>query len=138
MSSTLLADILSAEHDPDVFFILGMHMVKKRSAATKTIPFNDTNLRLFKQNFGVAPIVLSKCWSLLLDQLRQDHTNCYNASLASMHPKHLLWACLFLKTYGKEGTHCAIARCDPKTFRRWVWIVVRAIATTESHVVSVI
>ena len=106
------------------FFSLGMTILKKKSAEIPTM--NDCNLRLFRSNFGVSPLTMRKCWTLLL---------MHNAS-AKFKPKHLLWTCLFLKTYGKEGTHCSICDCDPKTFRRWIWTVVRAISNLEAHVVS--
>ena len=106
------------------FFSLGLIMVKKYS--TEVPSMNATNLRLFREHFGVSPIVMLVCWNLLL-----KHND-----LPSIKPKHLLWACLFLKTYGKEDTHCAICDCDRKTFRSRVWNVVRAISNLEAHVVS--
>jgi hypothetical protein len=114
-------DVLTAQIDPSYFFLLGMDILKRA-----IVPTNDTNLRLFRQSFGVSPIVMVKCWALLVEHGRNTR----------MKPKHLLWACLFLKTYGKEGTHCALAQCDPKTFRGWVWAVIRAISFVEPLVVS--
>jgi len=116
-------DVLSAQLDQTYFFLLGMEILKR-----DIVPCNQTNLRLFKQSFGVSPIVMMQCWVLLVEHGRNTR----------MKPKHLLWACLFLKTYGKEGTHCALVQCDPKTFRRWVWAVIRSISFVESLVVSTI
>jgi len=106
------------------FFSFGMTILKTKSA--DIAPMNDCNLRLFRSNFGVSPRTMQKCWTLLL----------MHAASSKIKPKHLLWTCLFLKTYGKECTHCSICQCDPKTFRRWIWIVVRAISNLEAHVVS--
>ena len=36
---------------------------------------------------------------------------------------HLLWACMFLKTYENETVHSTIAGVDSKTSRQWTWII---------------
>jgi len=104
----------------------------KKSALKKIPQMNDNNLRFFKENFGVTPDVMLKCWNLLI------HHGAYEqgSPLLGIKPKHLIWTCLFLKVYGKEGTHCALCKCDPKTYRLWVWKIVRAISKVEPHVVS--
>jgi hypothetical protein len=50
--------------------------------------------------------------------------------------KHVLWALLFLKTYGNEAQMSAMAQVDRKTFRKWIWIVVPGIAQLYEKVVS--
>jgi len=51
--------------------------------------------------------------------------------------EHLLWALMFLKSYGKEKVMSALAGgVDPQTFRKWVWIFIEAISYLEDEVVS--
>ena len=38
--------------------------------------------------------------------------------------EHLLWALLFLKTYGTEHVNSMICSGDEKTFRKWSWKLV--------------
>jgi len=49
----------------------------------------------------------------------------------------LLWASHFLKTYGTESTLASQIGVDEKTFRKWTWILVYAIADLAPEVVSV-
>ena len=50
---------------------------------------------------------------------------------------HLLWALMFLKMYAKEATTSRLAGgVDEKTYRKWVWLFVSAIADLEGDVVS--
>ena len=67
-------DVLTAQIDPSYFFLLGMDILKRA-----IVPTNDTNLRLFRQSFGVSPIVMVKCWALLVEHGRNTR----------MKPKHL-------------------------------------------------
>lgn len=49
---------------------------------------------------------------------------------------HLLWALMFLKIYSKETVTSRLAGgVDEKTYRKWVWIFVTAIADLEVDVV---
>ena len=42
-----------------------------------------------------------------------------------------------MKIYGKERNLCSLAGgVDKKTFRKWAWLFVDAIASLESEVVS--
>ncbi len=43
-------------------------------------------------------------------------------------PKHLLWACLFLKTYCNETVLSALTSVDEKAQRYYVWKVIKALA----------
>ena len=48
-----------------------------------------------------------------------------------------LYTLMFMKVYAKEGTMCSLAGgIDPKTFRKWTWDIIDAIANLESDVVS--
>ncbi|KAH9118088.1 hypothetical protein LEN26_012265 [Aphanomyces euteiches] len=43
--------------------------------------------------------------------------------------EHLLWAMLFLKVYSSENVHATIAAVDEKTFRKWSWAILEALAS---------
>ena len=54
---------------------------------------------------------------------------------------HLLWALMFMKTYGKEKGLCGSAgresgAVDPKTFWKWTWLFIQALGSLEFEVVS--
>ena len=56
-------------------------------------------------------------------------------------PKHLLWTLYFLKCYPKEGPGCAAVggskgAIDPKTMRKWVWLLLERIGELADEVVS--
>jgi hypothetical protein len=84
---------------------------------------SKTFLRRFSGLFGCSPLICSKLWSLL--QL-DGYLN--NLAAGKQHPRHLLWALLFLKQYNPEEVNSQMCHCDEKTYRKWVWIVVKAIA----------
>lgn len=52
------------------------------------------------------------------------------------NPVHLLWALLFLKCYNKLPNNAAKAGCDEKTFSRWSWYFIKAIAALDVDIVS--
>lgn len=76
-----------------------------------------THRRRFRALFGVTPAVASIVWNRLQGHIPRKAS-----------PIHLLWAFLFLKTYGSEHVNCALTKVDEKTFRKWSWIFVRKIA----------
>jgi len=118
------------------FFTLGMSMIKKKKSLS-SITKSTENMRMFKQYFGVSPLVLATCWRLLMvhfSHLRIIKTS--NSRLKVLEPKHLLWTCLFMKTYGKESINCNIADTNVKTFRYWTWITLKLISELEIFVVS--
>ena len=106
------------------WYEFGMEFCSKKKASYRHK--SDSHMRTFKQWFGCSPAVLMKCWLLLVK---------YNRLESGATPSHLLWACLFLKVYGKESIHAALAGCDEKTFRKWSWTMIEAIAYLESEVV---
>ena len=125
-----------AEFTSNSFFKLGMVMIKKHN---KLEIFNvDTlsQLRVFKQNFGVSPLVLSECWKLLLEHSDERVFRPPKPQQKKLSPNHLLWACFLLKAYGKESLNSSIAETTEKTFRHWAWIVIKLISDLEPHVVS--
>ena len=51
--------------------------------------------------------------------------------LRGWKPHHLLDALFFLKVYSSEDVHSGFSGCDPKTLRKWNWIVIEAIAQLD-------
>ena len=78
----------------------------------------------FKAMFGASPQVCAEIWSMLVP---------LNNSSA---PKHLLWALMLLKVYSSEMVLCSIAKTSEKTFSKWTWIFIQAIANLSFDIVS--
>ena len=77
----------------------------------------------FRSFSGASSKVCALLWHFV------DHSN--NPTVAQ---KHLLWALLFLKIYATENVHASLAGgVDHKTFRKWSWIFVKAIANLETE-----
>ena len=91
--------------------------------AAREMGFVET--RNFLSSFGCTVAVITTLWNLI------DPSN-----ICSARPKHLLWALLFLKTYAKEATLCAIAKTNRTTFKTWAWLMLRHIAALRFHIVS--
>jgi len=88
------------------------------------VPEHD---REFRSLFGVSA---STCL-LLWNKLRQHNARPPNAT-----PKHLMWALLFLKSYGTEFCNSSRAKTTRKTFRKWVKIMLGAMTNLAPIVVS--
>jgi hypothetical protein len=79
-----------------------------------------TRQRRFKKIFGVGPETCSRLWALILPLVPP-----------TSNPVHLLWSLFFLKQYGLEKVNAAFARCNEKTYRKWCWIVIKALSELE-------
>ena len=87
------------------------------------------SLRVFRENFGIDPALCSLVWYILTED--EDYATTFPTGA---HPKHLLWALLMLKVYSTESSLCAIAKVkSPKTFRKWAWVFVVAMADLAEH-----
>jgi hypothetical protein len=58
---------------------------------------------------------------------------CDKLQLRGGHLEHLLWALHFMKVYPKQGPGCLIvsvsaSAINPQTHRKWVWMLINAIA----------
>ena len=88
----------------------------------------NTENRDFREIFGCGCIVATKIYELLVGE---------DLLPIGGHLEHFLWALMFMKIYGKERNLCTLAGgVDKKTFRKWVWLFVVAIAYLEAEVVS--
>jgi hypothetical protein len=84
-------------------------------------------VRKFRSKFGTGPEVCAALWLLLFPDLIADEKAC----------AHILWALMWLKTYAKEEPLTLLGGgVDAKTYRKWAWFYINAIADLEPDVVS--
>jgi len=95
-------------------------------------PSNDSDhsKRVFKSHYGCSAVVVMKCWSLI-------RSLTLISSVKGLKPCHLLWALLFLKAYQTEMVLSSTTKASEKCTRKWVWLIIEAIAALEDHVVSI-
>ena len=121
-------DDVDAEDDA-VWYAAARDIQNRVSRVVGTADMED---RLFRSFFGTSIGPTMMVWDLLVHHdLLPDNGR----------PKHLLWALYFLKVYPKQGPGCSVVggcagAVDPKTFRKWVWSFIRAIAELEDELVS--
>ena len=95
---------------------------------TTTARSTLTEDRDFRELFGCGALIAIMLWQMLIEFL-------FLPEGGSM--EHFLWSLMLMKVYGKERTLCSLAGgVDPKTFRKWTWQFISAIADLESRVVS--
>ena len=110
---------------PDAWDIMNKFPRRPDTAAS-------TKICAFHETFGTSLLVVSKVWSMLLEE---------DVLPEGGRPKHLLWALHFLKVYPLQAPGCAAVGAsggavDPKTHRKWVWAFIDAIAELVDNVVS--
>ena len=86
----------------------------------------------FRDTFGCHVLVSLTAWKMLLD---------YGFDDVTVNMAHFLWGLYYMKHYPKEGQGCSTVggsggAVDPKTLRKYVWLIMSAIASLESLVVS--
>jgi len=69
--------------------------------------------------FGITPEIASDMWGII-PRVRYGE------------PKHMLWACMFLKLYTTETIHSSLAGCNEKTFRKWAFLYIRLLANANN------
>ena len=101
---------------------------------------NLTEDRRFREYFGVSVHVAIITWSLLV-----DHEKLPSQEEGGGDIEHLLWKLHFLFCYPKTQQGCSAAggtdergrgAVDPKTWRKYIWLMIYALADLESEVVS--
>ena len=80
------------------FSELGDEIFRKAHGLSRTVRQGR-----FRALFGVAPTVCAEAWELVHRKLPRN-----------AHPKHLLWALLFLKVYATEHTNSILTGADEK------------------------
>ena len=98
---------------PSGFLVLAKTMVNCRSN------------RSYRAKFGCSPLVCTDLWERLK-----------NKRPRGAQAKHLLWALLFLKTYNTEDNLSELIGTTSKTFRKWTWLMLKAIHKLKNSVVS--
>jgi hypothetical protein len=78
-----------------------------------------------RAHFGVSIKTLTRIWD-----------TCSSNNLSSK-PEHLLWTLQFLKTYETEEILSNTFGVSRKTYRKWVWIMVKSISDSKKRVVSI-
>jgi hypothetical protein len=109
-------------YSPSAFLILGLQIAKKKDARS-----NKAERRFFQSAYGTSPEVCSHTW---------DYVNHYKVVPRKASPHHLLWAMIFLKSYASEAFLSALVGTTEKTYRKWIWVMVKSISRLYSKVVS--
>ena len=101
----------------------------ERSAPIGDRPPTDTEYATFVAYFGTTPQVCMYLWAYMM---RYDYIPAHGC------PPYLLWALMFVKLYSTETVLAHMVGVTEKTYRKWVWLFLRAITKLESKVVSII
>ena len=86
-----------------------------------------TDERKFRALFGCSPEACQDLWKIT-----------FGYQKAGTQPNHLLWALLQLKVYATEDVLSAMIGVDRKTFRKWVWPMIKSMRKAAPAVVSFI
>ena len=114
------------DNDYDVDWDSAARDIQNR--VSRVVGTADMEDRLFRSFFGTSIGPTMMAWDLLVHHSLLPEKG---------RPKHLLWALYFLKVYPKQGQGCSVVGAvDPKTFRKWVWAFIGAIADLVDEVVS--
>ena len=111
----------------DEFNGLGLQIMNRHDGYT-----DATMLNRFRSWFGTSPEICEILWARLNISGWTDFSGVRPA-----HPMYLLWALLFLKSYGTEALLSAVVGADEKTYRKWVWFYVKGIASLHGSIVSI-
>jgi hypothetical protein len=90
--------------------------------------FSQTEDCRFRELFGCGPLEAASAWR------KMEAHSCLVIG-GGIH--HMLWGLLLMKQYATEQVLCKIAGdVDAKTFRKWAWLFISALAHLEAEVVS--
>jgi hypothetical protein len=112
------------------FYRLGKE-VQNRSGQKLCV--EGTEDRRFREYFGGSVHTAINAWKLL-----NEHNKLDEGSEVS----HMLWSMYFMKCYPRTQEACAAAgqadsgAVDPKTWKKYVWPMIYALADLEAEVVS--
>ena len=123
---------LSRALSDDEFEALGRQVANYRFSNSALV-----RTRRFKAEFGVAPDVVVDAWDLLLEsKFLRKKLSCVFVRRPTLNPEHLLWALMLLKQYALTTTLAKTVKVDEKTFRKWSFIYLEALAELDRDVVS--
>lgn len=80
----------------------------------------------FRAFFGISSFIMGILWQHIVDSGA--------VAQAGYEPIHLLWTCLFLKLYSSNVVLARMCHVDPKTYRHWVWPLIRTISNLRGVV----
>lgn len=80
--------------------------------------------RTFISFFGTTADILAECWSEINDKI------------SGGRPKHLLWACMFMKLYLPEDVLSCLLGTTKPTMRKWVWLIIEQLALYSIKVID--
>jgi hypothetical protein len=112
------------------FYRLGKE-VQNRSGQKLCV--DATEERRFREFFGTSVPTAINAWNLL-----NEHNKLDEGSEVS----HMLWSMYFMKCYPRTQEACAAAgqadsgAVDPKTWKKYIWPMIYALADLEAEVVS--
>jgi len=84
--------------------------------------------RDFRYLFGVSLDTCVTAWNLCVDS---------NLLPFGTQQYHFLWALMFLKLYGTESMLARLAGATRKTFRKWVWPIIRCLSRCRHGLVRI-
>ena len=82
---------------------------------------------LCRAHIGVSFLVCADLWRRLEDS---------NSLPTKAQPKHLIWALIKLRMNNTSKQTSVMFKADEKTVRKWVWMMLEAIVSIKSSVVS--
>ena len=109
-------------------FVFYANITLKHSNVLKA----DTIERRFRSLYGLSPDITAILRHRLVDAKERGDLELPSNS----QPYHLLWALLFMKLYNNEHMNAHVTGVDIKTFRKWSWILIEAIADLYDNMVS--
>jgi hypothetical protein len=113
-------------YSPSSFLFLGLQIADKKD---KTVPrSNAAERRFFTSAYGSSPEVCCHTW---------EYINHYKVVPKKAVPYHLLWSMLFMKSYATEAFLSALVGTTEKTFRKWVWLMIKSISGLYNKVVRI-
>lgn len=81
----------------------------------------------FRSFFGAPPFIVVDVWNRIEETI----------DAPGAHPRHLLWALVFLKVYQTEDVHCCIVGWPCKeTYRKWSWYFIEKMSQLAPSVID--
>jgi hypothetical protein len=99
----------------DFFRTCGGHMATKKDKLVDE--------RTFVAFYGTTPNIVLEVWE-------------YCERPTGTHPKHLLWALMYLKLYNSLDVMAVLCGTSKPTFNKWIWPWIDSVAVASQKIVS--
>ena len=106
----------------------------QRVAGYKHFRSEKVQEQRFKVELEVPIYIATVVWEMLKDSAFLQENN---PGQQPLNPSHMLWALMFLKKYSRVESLANTVEVDEKTFRKWAWLYLEALAELDSELVSV-